>query len=186
MTDHDQLHDRVQSLPPELYDYVYDLTFTAFPTQHAELGSTYRPPSCLQVSKASRAKFAASYYAHTTFIFTHSASHTESITTGVNWLVSLLPEHVAMIRCLRYDTEPPSMMAAYRGVMVQNASATSMIARALQPVLSIRAQLQRSGVLLKSGVLQVNVRCMPDDKEVWTKWPTPALVLGLTGESGTE
>ena len=181
MTGFDQLDDRVQSLPPELYNTIYDLTFTAYSIQGAnvELDSSYRPPSCLQVSKASRDEFAASYYAHTIFMFSQRASYTESITTGVNWLVSLPPEHVAMIRCLRYNTYPHSMLAAPRSVMAQNAAATSMVARAIQSVINIRAQLNSSGVMLKSGVLQVNVRCLPVDEEVWTKWPTPGLVLGV-------
>lgn len=55
--------EHVQSLPKELYDWIYELVFTAGSTGWPiRVRNSYRPPAMLQVSRASRQKFATSYY----------------------------------------------------------------------------------------------------------------------------
>lgn len=47
------LIDRVQALPRELYDEIYDHTFTKT-SNIVHVDSEYRPPAALQVNHASR------------------------------------------------------------------------------------------------------------------------------------
>ncbi|CAK1358699.1 unnamed protein product [Cercospora beticola] len=83
-------HDRVQSLPQELYDEIYSLTFTASPSVHVfhlsylfstPLASTLSPysqnhittnnafPNLLHVDRHSRNKYAKSFYGDQKSIF---------------------------------------------------------------------------------------------------------------------
>jgi hypothetical protein len=51
----------VQGLPPELFNNIKDLTFTATKGVVA-VDRDYKPPTSLQVSKATREQYAISYY----------------------------------------------------------------------------------------------------------------------------
>lgn len=66
------LAELLQGLPPELFDIIKDFTFTA--TQKAVVvDQNYKPPTSLQVSRATREQYAESYYSHaTTFEFTET------------------------------------------------------------------------------------------------------------------
>lgn len=55
------LKQRLESLPQELSNEIYNLTFTADPGVR-EITKTYLPPHLLRVDRASRALFGASYY----------------------------------------------------------------------------------------------------------------------------
>lgn len=63
------LRDLMQSLPQELYDEIYNLTFTAN-QKVLYVTRTYRPPHLTRIDHNSRTKFVASYYRNTTFLFT--------------------------------------------------------------------------------------------------------------------
>ena len=58
----------LDSLPQELYDYIYDEVF-ASPVQRIDIGGSYRAPHLLSVTSGSRKQFAKSYYYNTVFIF---------------------------------------------------------------------------------------------------------------------
>lgn len=45
--------ERVQDLPAEIYNHIYDLTFVP-PHGHNYINVSYRPPAILQVSRATR------------------------------------------------------------------------------------------------------------------------------------
>lgn len=60
------LAERVQALPPELFNRIQDCTFTAT-SGEVDIFDDSLPPSCLQVSHDTRRKFAESYYPNTIF-----------------------------------------------------------------------------------------------------------------------
>lgn len=64
MTAEVELAQRVQALPQELQDLIYDFTFAAWPsaTDFHQIRFAWKPPSCLQVNRASRRKFAEVFY----------------------------------------------------------------------------------------------------------------------------
>lgn len=87
----------VQSLPKELYDKIYDLVFTAKSTKRMiTIDPSYQPPAMLQVSRATRQKFAVSYYA--------SAGGFELQCDHVlrKWLLRLSLEHRGLIKYIGY------------------------------------------------------------------------------------
>ncbi|GIZ41103.1 hypothetical protein CKM354_000441900 [Cercospora kikuchii] len=94
-----ELRERLENLPQELYDYIYDLTFTAeakiriyshensygptssmlsnatkhYSQQAVEVNE--RPPHLLHVDRASRQKFAKSFYGNPDSTFIFSTGH---------------------------------------------------------------------------------------------------------------
>lgn len=58
----------VQALPAELYNEIYDLTFTADPGNRY-IDGNYKPPSCLQVSRSTRKTFEQSYYGNNSIFY---------------------------------------------------------------------------------------------------------------------
>lgn len=96
MADTGRLATRVQSLPPELFDEIYALTFT--PTSDTVvITKKYRPPKLLQVDRASRNLFAEHYYAQTKFTAT-------DMDVVVHWLRSLRDEHLKLLTDVRLLT----------------------------------------------------------------------------------
>lgn len=65
--DLEDLAQRVQNLPAELYDMVLEYTFTA-DEERIEITLAYKPPAQLQVSRATRELFAQDYYTTTRFV----------------------------------------------------------------------------------------------------------------------
>ncbi|KAK4494304.1 hypothetical protein PRZ48_014602 [Zasmidium cellare] len=55
------LRQRLEALPQELYDEIYDLTFTPDGGTR-NISDTYRPPAQLQVSRATRLQFSKAYF----------------------------------------------------------------------------------------------------------------------------
>ena len=76
---------RVQDLPPELFNEIFDLTFTAPEGIVIAVDKTYQPPGLLHTSSATRSKYASTYYDHyTTFQFstyTHFLKFGASLTS---------------------------------------------------------------------------------------------------------
>ena len=91
----DKLPEQVQSLPPELYSLIYELTFAADPgIRH--ISRQYKPPKLLTVDRASRELFARSYY-NAGAIFLVNSVH-----CGKRWLASLSDIHLQRFRQLRF------------------------------------------------------------------------------------
>lgn len=61
---HDSLPALVQALPAELYNEIFELTFTSQfdRTNSRTIDNNYQPPNFLQINRATRAKFAKTYY----------------------------------------------------------------------------------------------------------------------------
>lgn len=84
----------VHKLPPELFNEIYDLTFTA-PSAEQHIGSSYKPPSCLQVNQYSRSVFAQSYLNNSTFYIDRDIAQ--------KWSASLTKDHLEMLAQVRID-----------------------------------------------------------------------------------
>ncbi|KAK3712794.1 hypothetical protein LTR37_008885 [Vermiconidia calcicola] len=101
----DDLASRVQDLPPQLYNLIYNDVFTPSTTTINLIDKTYKPPSTLQVDRQSRVIFAMAYYGKGTTIIS------EALFPGrvVDWLSSLNTRHLARLRkakyLLRFDEE---------------------------------------------------------------------------------
>ena len=84
----------LQSLPQEIYDEIYELTFSATCTtpNTIEIDTKhYSPPSILQVDSASRRLAVPSYYSSHTFV-----AHDEKVLDA--WLCSIACEHMDDLR----------------------------------------------------------------------------------------
>lgn len=88
----EKINALVQGLPQELFDEVYRFTFTVSVATAIEITETYIPPKLLQVDRASRSLFAASYYARNTFF---AVSYRDAI---IDWECSLTREHIDHFR----------------------------------------------------------------------------------------
>lgn len=90
-----KLQAGVESLPQELYDQVFELTFTSQPENHHIKIGVYKPPAELQVNRATRKTFAQDYYGRdTTWSY-------ENPDVMVLWLRSLEDQTLKML----YDAE---------------------------------------------------------------------------------
>jgi hypothetical protein len=89
------LSHRILALPAELYNRIYFYVFTSESTTNYEkLDKSYRPPSCLQVSHASRAHFAPLYYSITVFAVQNQKEF-------VTWFKKLDKKHIGLLRGFR-------------------------------------------------------------------------------------
>lgn len=103
----DKFNKRVQSLPQELFDEIYKLTFTSDAnTRYMDTGK-YATPSILQVDRKSRTMAAKSYYKNTIFAFTTAERNFVRIKRvqyhGEKWLGSLPPDHLKAVRGVKLD-----------------------------------------------------------------------------------
>lgn len=105
----EDLAKRVQNLPPELYNLIYKFTFSFASGNrliYRDLVSQYKPPTVLQVDRASRALAAPSYYNNTLFCFTIKVGRAAGgwppayDIPGEFWLRSLTAEHRKGLRDL--------------------------------------------------------------------------------------
>lgn len=110
----DYLAVRVQSLPQELYDQVYDLVFTAPVGQVVDINASYVPPAALQVNLSSRKQFANSYYGNTVFTleddftvemssdaFESTDIDTDALHQVTKWLGSISSAQQRLVRDIR-------------------------------------------------------------------------------------
>ena len=81
----------VHDLPGELFNQIYQLTFTAKPGVR-KIDKTYKPPSLLAVDRASRKLFAKSYYGGSGASFAWN-SELKAKEVLIRWLRSLTPHH---------------------------------------------------------------------------------------------
>lgn len=102
-------------LPQEIFDMIYNEVFTARPAvrrvRRPDIKgyTTHRVPHLMHVSKATRMKFAISYYSNSVFVFPEPYD-------CFAWLGSVLPEYRKLLRDIRYivsDLEVRSGRAAW-------------------------------------------------------------------------
>lgn len=101
-----ELKQRLEDLPPELYDRIFDLTFAAKSGPHL-ISQHYKPPVQLQVSRATRQRFAEAYYQEgTVFIMPVSGPRIGELDGAthvcINWLQSLARYHPLRTQHLEY------------------------------------------------------------------------------------
>lgn len=85
-------HDLLYSLPQELFDKVHEHVFAEAPEKLVVIDKDYKPPSLLQVNRATRAEFAKSYYAYSVFVLDGRIPYK---------LIDVLPLlHVKYIKCV--------------------------------------------------------------------------------------
>ena len=92
--DERDLARRVQDLPGELYNIIYEYTFTVGPGER-KISKTYQPPSLLTVDRASRKLFAKSYYGSSGSSFVHNRNGTKEVL--IRWLRSLPRRHLRLL-----------------------------------------------------------------------------------------
>lgn len=98
----DELAQRVQNLPPELFNNVYELVFTANPAT-IEITDEYQPPHLLRVSKHSRKMFARSYYGKGTVFLVQGKRRNKLMK---RWTASVSQSrHFNMLYELRYVSD---------------------------------------------------------------------------------
>lgn len=88
-----KLARRVQNLPPELFLQIYEKVFTA-QTVSRHIDKRYKLPRLLQVNRASRDRFASTYYSNTVFTFKEPKE-------CLKWLMSLTHQHLSSLREIR-------------------------------------------------------------------------------------
>lgn len=110
----ESLIERVQSLPPELYNKIHDLSFTvdldsmltpehldpyhepAFrPTFHID--ETWRPPALIQVSRNLRERLSPAFYEGAIFVFKDDLADPDNLSLLTRWLKSLSPKRQNMV-----------------------------------------------------------------------------------------
>ncbi|KAK4494307.1 hypothetical protein PRZ48_014605 [Zasmidium cellare] len=119
-----ELRTHLESLPQELYDHIYDLTFTANPCVHyldrfyprsvasfakiSKLSKVARPlfqkpdsPNLLHVDRASRRKFAQSFYGGHGSVFVADHLVCGFVDRIGRFIRSLPEEHQEMVRDIR-------------------------------------------------------------------------------------
>lgn len=98
----DNLANRVQSLPQEIFDKIYLQVFThSDPGERVLVTSSYKPPTLLAVDRATREAFAENYFSRNIFVLEISRPMYEMSATGKKWLRSLSTKHSAHIREVR-------------------------------------------------------------------------------------
>ena len=169
---------RLDDLPLELQIMICDFTFSAGPTLH-QVDAHYQPPSALQVSRASREKFAKSHFQLTTFDFYKKFSLRP-------WLYALHPKHRDQINDIHLDiTEfaaeeaPVFEWGLERTIGEGNYIATERVidvdyetAKMASRQLRFRGYfLEQVGIKLRKDVIKVNVKFDGMDEEIWTHEP---------------
>ena len=158
---------RIQDLPQEVFDKIYDFTFTVPKGATCYIHQTSRPPSLLGVDRTSRSKYAHSYYGDTVFAL-------YSATVAARWLVSLPPEHSSVITTIRYYTATlgPIWLDQYPSsprrldMMIRQ-----LVAEAKSMIWNFRTEVATRGFFLGEGILQVSMRRSSDYMLVWTSNP---------------
>lgn len=89
-SDADRLPTLMQTLPAELFNKIHDLTFSP-PSHDIAVTLSHRPPTQLRIDRASRARFAKTYYAACKFVAT-------DMDVVVHWLRSLSVEHLGHLQ----------------------------------------------------------------------------------------
>jgi hypothetical protein len=103
------LEEQVQSLPPELYNRVLELTFTAASDHPVLVTKAYKPPSILSIDRESRNKLIAEYYSENTFELL-------CLPWFITWLSGLDKNHRSMVKNARLCVDPSRVSAAKHAI----------------------------------------------------------------------
>lgn len=123
------LHQLLQSLPQELYDHIFDFTFTKTPPHTIKLTASYQPPTCLQVSHHTRQTFAEAYYQNTTFEL-REGDGTHRQKTLFRWLATLPRTHRRHLSAIEFHA--PEGRGLKKTNLVPNELKTALRARRME------------------------------------------------------
>lgn len=84
---------RLHDLPSEIYSQVRDLTFTPDFQETCHIEDSYEPPSILQVDQQSRSELSPTFYGNTIFTFPNDFVKPYRKCAFRNWLECLTAEH---------------------------------------------------------------------------------------------
>lgn len=101
MADTDDLIQRVQDLPPELFNHIRDSTFTVEVNKSIQIDTFFTPPGYLQVNRHARRVLALAYYRDNVFQFANGFTERNS-TILVKWLTSLPFEHLIHVETVNF------------------------------------------------------------------------------------
>lgn len=153
----------VQSLSQELYDLIYEFTFTSEPGVR-EIGTTYKTPGLLHVDQASRHIYGESYYGGRTFhISTCDAKdYTQVNSRCYKWLRSLPKPQLEMIHSIRCDRPCITGQSEWEMVRISQMLASVQLRQ-------LEGLLQRHYVRVPEDVLEVKVleSQQGEEKPVW-------------------
>lgn len=128
------LEQHLTTLPAELYDYIFRLSFSANSAIRI-ITPAYRPPAILQVSQATRHNVAQEYYCQESiFLFNNHE-------VCLKWLLSLPADHIRMLGHVRCESASSSIYLDYF-----NSAAR------LQRLHIVR-ELHKRGIELDTGIL---------------------------------
>ena len=153
----EDLTRRIGSLPPELYNTILNYTFTAQQAIH-NIDETFLPPSRLDVNRAARDFFTASFYGGPDiFRATDSFIYRK-------WLSSLGPEHQRLVSKVHYD--PPLWSG-------REETYTDEVYRsvAFASLLGFRCQISEYCPQIDLEALHVKVKFADEDAGRWTNDP---------------
>lgn len=138
------LDDRMQALPQELQDMIFECTLTTHATTPSTVVLTpaHRPPRELQINRKTRAAFASTYYSTTTFRVQLNSvprlrvrlqePRTDAPHTMACFLSSLPTEHLRLLQRVEYedlrpiDSRHPGATATNRRASQKSALPTSV------------------------------------------------------------
>lgn len=147
------LQQHLEDLPPELYDIIYNLTFTPEASAYHISGS-YKPPSTLQINRTIRQLVTKRYY-HPKAVF--SCTNHEHC---VRWLTSLSDETLKLLHEVR--CQPVSDFWARDRV--------DYFAKSQK--IRVHCQLLQRGTVLGPSVLKFRGRnAVDEDREAWDSKP---------------
>jgi hypothetical protein len=95
-----------QSLPPELYNEVLRLTFTASASPRY-IDGTCKPPSSLHISRDTRKHFAESYFGNESVFYIESS-------IAWRWIAVLAYDHVRLMSDIRLSSDTIMVPAGFQ------------------------------------------------------------------------
>lgn len=86
MSKMDDFIERFQSLPPELYTEIRNLTITPDFPKTCHIDESYKPPNILQVNQQTRLELTCEFYANTIFTFPNNLADSSTKCVLKRWL----------------------------------------------------------------------------------------------------
>lgn len=145
------LAEHVQTLPPEIYNMIYGLTFSPNDCEVVTIDDDYEPPIVLEIDQKSRHLFAERYYGCAIF-------RVAGFTYLKHWLSCLSQEHRSMLRCVRIGWVMKSTSSTALPTYEQLRGTWLLFATRYS-----RGPVSSESVQLRDGVLQFEVTCRDGD-----------------------
>ncbi|KAK4617480.1 hypothetical protein CLAFUW4_11799 [Fulvia fulva] len=157
------LRKRIQALPQELQDIVFDFCiFSRSTNDITYITNLTKPPLGLQINRKTRSKFARQYYGNGS-IFEFSATSTGCILLCGKWLASLQSDHAQLLQVVKVQYEYAAIVDYHRSI---NWSSRNRFQ-------GVVVGLRRQFLALREEILYVNQYYCPSgsrgplDVEMW-------------------